>query len=284
MFLYFLNTNVRLKQKTNPSDLLCHVLHTSVKSPIIHDPCVRHISHQQSHCGGTHLSDCLPLLSVRISFIFSKALPYSALCFKAATLITLAPWCELCMTAFAQACHWGIWGEMICINDGWRRRGDDEREENDMRQKERRSCQEKCGWWAPDHGSNEARPTFYLAAYHQLFICPSGWVLHTWATSSKLLCRVFAHMLGVNLKYQVENNWGFFESRIKYACCLTLNLLAYSVSVLEQLSPIHPMAFHHTRTLTCFSCGHLRLRGTSSIAADANPEGVNRREVSSLVL
>lgn len=211
MFLYFLNTNVRLKQKTNPSDLLCHVLHTSVKSPIIHDPCVRHISHQQSHCGGTHLSDCLPLLSVRISFIFSKALPYSALCFKAATLITLAPWCELCMTAFAQACHWGIWGEMICINDGWRRRGDDEREENDMRQKERRSCQEKCGWWAPDHGSNEARPTFYLAAYHQLFICPSGWVLHTWATSSKLLCRVFAHMLGVNLKYQVENNWVFFR-------------------------------------------------------------------------
>lgn len=100
----------------------------------------------------------------------------------------------------------------------------------------------------------------------------------------KLLCRVFAHMLGVNLKYQVENNWGFFESRIKYACCLTLNVLAYSVSVLEQLSPIHPMAFHHTRTLTCFSCGHLRLGGTSSIAADANPEGVNRQEVSSLVL
>lgn len=27
----------------------------------------------------------------------------------------------------------------------------------------------------------------------------------------KLLCRVFAHMLGVNLKYQVENNWVFFR-------------------------------------------------------------------------
>lgn len=32
----------------------------------------------------------LPLLSVHISFIFSRALLYSAFCFKAATLITLA--------------------------------------------------------------------------------------------------------------------------------------------------------------------------------------------------
>ena len=28
--------------------------------------------------------------------------------------------CELCMTAFSLAWHWGMWGKMICINDCWR--------------------------------------------------------------------------------------------------------------------------------------------------------------------
>lgn len=90
-FLYFFNANVLwLKQKPSPFNLLYHIMHTSVKNPIIHDPCVQPISHQQSHCGGTHLSDCFPFLQSTFSFIFSKAPLYSAFCFKAATLITLA--------------------------------------------------------------------------------------------------------------------------------------------------------------------------------------------------
>lgn len=125
-------------------------------------------------------------------FHFLQSSPLFSLLFQSSHFNYFSPRCELCMTAFAQACHWGIWGEMICINNGWRGRGDDQREENDMRQKERRSCQEKCGWWAPDHGSNEARPTFYLSAHYQLFIRPSGWVLHAWARSSKSCLSTYA--------------------------------------------------------------------------------------------
>lgn len=79
----------------------------------------------------------------------------------------------LCTAVIAHAKQWWILGLMICINDGWQWRRDDEREENDMRQNESRSCQGKCGWWAADHSSNEAQPTFYLSTHYQLIILPS---------------------------------------------------------------------------------------------------------------
>lgn len=183
LFPYSLTINVLwFKQKPNPSNLLCHLMHTSVKSPIIHDPCVQHISHQLDPlCWNPPL--WLPLfLALHISFIFSQALFYSAFCFKAASLIILTPPCELCMMVLTQAGSLGIW-KMICINDGWWWRGDDEKGENGMRQKERRSCQEKCGWWAPDHDSNEAHPTFKPIIN---CLCPSGWFLHGWAPSPQL--------------------------------------------------------------------------------------------------
>lgn len=65
-------------------------MHTSVKNPIIHDPCAQHISHQQSHCGGTHLSDCFSFFLCTFLSFSPKPFLYSVFCFKAATLITLA--------------------------------------------------------------------------------------------------------------------------------------------------------------------------------------------------
>lgn len=160
----------------------------------IHDPCVQHISHQQSHCGGTYLPDCLPFFCALFFFRFLQSSPLFSLLFQSSGFDYFRTRCELCMMAFTQACHWAILGEMICINDGWQWRGDDEKKENDVRQKERRSCQEKCGGWVPDHGSNEAHPTFYLLANYQLFICPSGFY-HAWVRSLSGL----AHIYWVNL-------------------------------------------------------------------------------------
>lgn len=90
--------------------------------------------------------------------------PESAFCFKAAALITLASdVSSLHDGVRRQPRRRGISAEMICINDRWRWRGeDDEKRQNDMRQKERRSCQLECGWWAPDHCSNEAPLTFFI--------------------------------------------------------------------------------------------------------------------------
>lgn len=123
-------------------------------------------------------------------FHFLQSSPLFSLLFQSRDFNYFSPRCEFCMTAFAWACHCGILVEMICINDGWWWRGDDEREENDMRQKERRSCQEKCGWWASDHGSNEAHPIFYLLDVYLLFICPSEWFNHTGARSLSVLKKV----------------------------------------------------------------------------------------------
>ena len=64
-------------------------MHTSVKSPIIHDPCVQHISHQLEPLWWNPPLWLPLLLAVHISFIFSRALFYSAFCFKAASLIIL---------------------------------------------------------------------------------------------------------------------------------------------------------------------------------------------------
>lgn len=67
------------------------------KTLMIHNPCVQHISHQQSCCVGTHLSDCFPLLLCTfLSVSLKHSLCYSSFCFKAAALITLA-----CHVSFA---------------------------------------------------------------------------------------------------------------------------------------------------------------------------------------
>lgn len=114
-------------------------------------------------------------------FHFLQSPPLFSLLFQRSHFNYFSPQRELCMTAFVQAWQGGIWGEMICINDGWRWRGDDEREENYVRQKEKTSCLKICGWCAPDRSSNQTRPTFYLSVQYQLFIQPSGWFLHAWA-------------------------------------------------------------------------------------------------------
>lgn len=57
--------------------------------------------------------------------------------------------------------------------------GDDEGEGNDTRRKEGRSCREDCGRRAPDHGTNDAHPTFSLSVRYQMSICPSGGFPHT---------------------------------------------------------------------------------------------------------
>lgn len=49
---------------------------------------------------------------------FSLSSPQVILLFQSSHFNYFSPWCELCMTAFAQARHWGILAEMICINDG----------------------------------------------------------------------------------------------------------------------------------------------------------------------
>lgn len=94
LFQSFLIVNfLRLKQRPKPS--FCHIMHTSVKNPITHGPFVQHISHQQSHCGGTHLSDRLPFCPC--SFLSLRRSLSSVFCFKAATLITL-----VCNVSFAR--------------------------------------------------------------------------------------------------------------------------------------------------------------------------------------
>lgn len=59
-----------------------------------------------------------PFFCTDFFHFLQSSTPFSLL-FQSSHFNYFSPRCELCMTAFAQACHWGIWGEMICINDGW---------------------------------------------------------------------------------------------------------------------------------------------------------------------
>lgn len=53
-------------------------------------------------------------------FHFLQSSPLFSLLFQSSDFNYFSPRCELCMTAFDPACHWGILVGMICINDGWR--------------------------------------------------------------------------------------------------------------------------------------------------------------------
>lgn len=65
----------------------------------------------------TSLIACPPFCAYFFHFL-PNSLPFSLLSLSS-HFNYFSLQCELCMTALAQACHWGIWGEMICINDGW---------------------------------------------------------------------------------------------------------------------------------------------------------------------